>query len=64
MQKLARQEGRAVLAATTHTDLFEDLKPSVYVHKRFGREIEVKYYLNEINKECSLVREMKVVEGT
>ena len=64
VQKLARQEGKAVLAATTHTDLFEDLKPSVHVHKRFGKEIEVKYYPNETNKECSLVKEMRVLEGS
>jgi ABC-type lipoprotein export system ATPase subunit/GNAT superfamily N-acetyltransferase len=64
VQKLARQEGKAVLAATTHNDLFEDLKPSVHVHKRFGREIEVKYCPNEINKECSLVKEMHVLEGS
>jgi len=32
VQKLSRQLGKAVLAATTHTDLFEDLKPSVHVH--------------------------------
>jgi GNAT superfamily N-acetyltransferase len=64
LQKLAQQEGKAVLAATTHTDLFEDLKPSVHIHKRFGKEIEVKYYPNEINKQCSLVREMHVAEGS
>jgi len=64
LQKLARQEGKAVLAATTHTDLFEDLKPSVHIHKRFGKEIEVKYYPNEINKECSLVKEMHVAEAS
>jgi len=64
VQKLARQEGKAVLAATTHTDLFEDLKPSVHVHKRFGKEIVVKYYPNEINRECSLVREMHIEQGT
>jgi ABC-type ATPase with predicted acetyltransferase domain len=64
VQKLARQEGKAVLAATTHNDLFEDLKPSVHVHKRFGKEIEVKYYPNETNKECSLVKEIHVAEGS
>jgi len=64
LQKLARQEGKAVLAATTHTDLFEDLKPSVHIHKRFGKEIEVKYYPNEVNRECSLVREMRIEQGT
>jgi len=64
VQKLARQEGRAILAATTHTDLTEDLKPSVHVHKRFGKEIEVRYYQNEPTKECSLTREIRIEEGT
>ena len=64
LQKLARQNGKAVLAATTHTDLFEDLRPSVHIHKRFGKEICVAYYTNEPAKECSLVKEMCVEEGT
>jgi len=64
LQKIAREEGKAVFAATTHTDLFQDLKPSVHIHKRFGREIEVRYFPNEINRECSLVKEMHVEEGT
>jgi hypothetical protein len=63
IQKLARQMGRAVVVATTHTDLFEDLKPSVHVHKRFGKEITVNYYANEAAKECSLTKEMRVEEG-
>ena len=64
VQKLARQQGRAVLAATTHDDLFEDLAPSVHVHKRFGEEIDIKYYPNRSVAECSLIREMKVESGT
>jgi ABC-type ATPase with predicted acetyltransferase domain len=64
IQKIAREEGRAVFAATTHTDLFEDLKPSIHIHKRFGREIEVNYYPNKVNRECSLVKEMHVTEGS
>jgi ABC-type transport system involved in cytochrome c biogenesis ATPase subunit/GNAT superfamily N-acetyltransferase len=64
LQKLARQHGKAVLAATTHLDLFEDLHPSVHVHKRFGKEITVKYYPSEPARECSLVKEMLVEEGT
>jgi ABC-type lipoprotein export system ATPase subunit/GNAT superfamily N-acetyltransferase len=64
IQKVARQMGRAVVVATTHTDLFEDLKPSVHVHKRFGKEITVNYYRNEMAKECSLTKEMHVEEGT
>jgi ABC-type ATPase with predicted acetyltransferase domain len=64
VQKLARILGKAVVVATTHTDLFEDLKPSVHVHKRFGKEISVKYYPNKPTQECSLMREMHVSEGT
>jgi ABC-type lipoprotein export system ATPase subunit/GNAT superfamily N-acetyltransferase len=63
LQKVARQLGRAVVVATSHGDLFEDLKPSVHVHKRFGKEIVVNYYLNEPAEECSLTREMRVEEG-
>jgi len=64
LQKIARQMGKAVIVATTHTDLFEDLKPSVHVHKRFGKEIQVNYYANEPAKECSLTKEMHVEEGS
>jgi ABC-type lipoprotein export system ATPase subunit/GNAT superfamily N-acetyltransferase len=64
LQKLARQQGKAVLAATTHTDLFEDLNPSVYIYKKFGKEIDIHYYPNEPAKECTLAKEMRIVEGT
>jgi ABC-type lipoprotein export system ATPase subunit/GNAT superfamily N-acetyltransferase len=64
LQKLARQQGKAVLAATTHTDLFEDLNPSVYIYKKFGKEIDIRYYPNQPAKECSLVKEMRIEQGT
>ncbi|MBT0160783.1 GNAT family N-acetyltransferase [Candidatus Bathyarchaeota archaeon A05DMB-2] len=64
LQKLARQQNKAVLAATTHTDLLEDLNPSVHIHKRFGKEITVNYYPNQPAKECSLIKEMRIEEGT
>jgi ABC-type transport system involved in cytochrome c biogenesis ATPase subunit/GNAT superfamily N-acetyltransferase len=64
LQKHARQQGKAVLAATTHIDLFEDLNPSVHIHKRFGKEITVNYYPNVPAKECSLVKEMRIEEGS
>ena len=44
LQKIARQQGKAVIAATTHSDLHEDLTPNVLVHKRFGEEIQIDYY--------------------
>jgi len=64
VQKLARQEGKAVLAATTHTDLFEDLKPSVHIHKRFGKEVRIRYYPNKVNKECSVTKQIRIQAGT
>jgi ABC-type ATPase with predicted acetyltransferase domain len=63
LQKLARQQGKAVIAATTHSDLQEDLKPSVLVHKRFGEEIQINYYPNEPLAQCSLIQEMKIEQG-
>jgi ABC-type ATPase with predicted acetyltransferase domain len=64
LQKCARQQGTAVLAATTHTDLFEDINPSVHVHKRYGKEITVNYYPTQHAKQCSLIKEMRIDEGT
>ncbi len=64
LQKLARQQGKAVIAATTHSDLVEDLKPSVIVRKRFGEEIHIGYLPNTPATECSLTKEMKIEKGT
>ncbi|MCL4430411.1 MAG: ABC transporter ATP-binding protein [Chloroflexi bacterium] len=64
LQKIARQQGKAVIAATTHSDLQEDLKPSVLVRKRFGEEIKIDYYQNTPAVECSLIREMTIEAGT
>jgi ABC-type ATPase with predicted acetyltransferase domain len=64
LQKLARKQGKAVIVATTHSDLFEDLAPSVYVYKRFGDEISISYYPNQPAAQCSLLKEMAVEPGT
>jgi ABC-type transport system involved in cytochrome c biogenesis ATPase subunit len=64
LQKIARQNGKAVIVATTHGDLQEDLKPSVLVHKRFGEEIQINDNPKEQAAECSLIKEMKIEEGT
>jgi len=64
VQKQARRTGKAVLAATTHTDLFEDLAPSVYIHKGWGKRLEIKYYPNKINNVCSVTRGLRIEEGT
>ena len=63
-QKAARRMGRAVIVATCHTDLFEDLHPSVYIRKGWGPDVEVKYYPNEPAPACSLMKEIRVEEGS
>jgi len=64
IQKLARKLGKCLIAATCHTDLFEDLNPSVYVRKGFGAEVKVQYFPNRPAGECSLMREIRIEEGT
>jgi len=58
IQKVARRLGKGLIVATTHTDLFEDLRPSVYVVKGLGPEVSVFYYPNEPAPECSLAKEV------
>ena len=64
IQKLARQQGRAVLAATSHTDLFSDLSPSIHIHKHIGSEASIKYYPNKPAEKCSLMEHIAIEEGT
>jgi ABC-type lipoprotein export system ATPase subunit/GNAT superfamily N-acetyltransferase len=64
LQKLARNRGKAVIAATTHTDLLTDLAPNVHIHKRYGKEIAVRHRPHAQANECSLTRQMRVEQGT
>ncbi|PZR92265.1 MAG: ABC transporter [Stutzerimonas stutzeri] len=41
MQKVARRLGKTLIVATTHTDLVEELAPSLTVTKRFREKVEV-----------------------
>ena len=42
MQKVARALGKTLIVATTHTDLVDELGPSLMVTKRFRERVEVK----------------------
>ena len=64
LQKIARKQRSAVIVATTHNDLQGDLKPSVLIRKRFGEEIQISYYPNTPAAECSLIKEMRIDQGT
>lgn len=42
IQKVARSLGITLLVATTHTDLVEDLAPTLYIDKRFREKLKIK----------------------
>ena len=66
VQKLARKLGKGVFVATCHTDLLEDLKPNVHIHKKFGREVNVQYHnpQRDFKAECSILRKIKIEAGS
>ncbi|MGQ9469265.1 MAG: ATP-binding cassette domain-containing protein, partial [Nitrososphaerales archaeon] len=64
LQKTARRAKKTAIIATTHNDLFDDLKPSVFIEKGFGYDVKVNYYPNKINKECSIAKNVKIREGS
>ncbi|MCW4025315.1 MAG: ATP-binding cassette domain-containing protein [Candidatus Bathyarchaeota archaeon] len=64
IQKLARKMGKAVIAATTHQDILKDFAPNVHIHKRYGKEITIKYHPRAKTKKCSLTRQMEITQGT
>ncbi|MCW3983866.1 MAG: GNAT family N-acetyltransferase [Candidatus Bathyarchaeota archaeon] len=64
LQKLARKNGKAVIAATTHRDLLKDFAPNVHIHKRYGKEVTVRYYPKAKAVHCSLTRQMSIAQGT
>jgi ABC-type lipoprotein export system ATPase subunit/GNAT superfamily N-acetyltransferase len=64
LQKLARAQGKAVIAATTHNDLLKDLAPNVHIHKRYGKQVTIRYSHQPPPTACSLTREMHITQGT
>ena len=64
LQKTARRNGKTVIVATTHQDLFEDLAPSVSIWKGWGEEVNVKYQPNTVNTICSIARDVTIRQGT
>jgi GNAT superfamily N-acetyltransferase len=64
MQKQARKQGKAVIAATTHKDLKRDFAPNVHIHKRYGKEVTVQYHPKAHTAQCSLTHQMTIQQGT
>jgi ABC-type transport system involved in cytochrome c biogenesis ATPase subunit len=64
LQRLARKHGKAIIAATTHRDLIQDFAPNVHIHKRYGKEVTVRYHPKTKAEKCSLTKQMSIVQGT
>ena len=64
IQKQARRAGATLIAATTHTDLEEDLNPSIRIHKGWGEEVSVDYRPNRPAERCSVVEDITIREGS
>jgi len=64
VQKLARRSGATLIVATTHTDLFDDLCPSVYIDKGWGAEISINYYSNAEAAGCTVTRDIEIHESS
>lgn len=41
LQRVARSVGATLMVATTHTDMVEDLAPTVYIEKRYREKISI-----------------------
>jgi ABC-type ATPase with predicted acetyltransferase domain len=41
LQKTARRAGATVIVATTHTDMVDDLAPTIYIEKRFREKVRI-----------------------
>jgi len=63
LQRIARKTGTVLFCATTHTDIRDDLNPSVLVEKRFMDEVKINYYPYE-KKRISFYDDVTVEEGT
>jgi ABC-type lipoprotein export system ATPase subunit/GNAT superfamily N-acetyltransferase len=64
IQKLARRSGATLAVATTHTDLEENLSPSIKIRKGWGEEIRVEYRSNEEAPECTISRDITIRSGS
>ncbi|MCW4010625.1 MAG: ATP-binding cassette domain-containing protein [Candidatus Bathyarchaeota archaeon] len=64
LQRMARQQGKAVIAATTHADLIRDLAPNVHINKRYGKQVTIHYHPNAKAAKCSLTNQTHIQQGT
>ncbi|MFH2111045.1 MAG: GNAT family N-acetyltransferase [Candidatus Bathyarchaeota archaeon] len=62
-QKTARRTGSTLVVATAHTDLEEDLSPSILIRKGWGEDIDIEYRPNEEARTCSVTKDITIRES-
>jgi len=65
LQKIARKLSKTVIVATTHTDLFEEIRPSVQIVKGYESDVVVNYISSDYwkDKPLEMYRDIKVEIG-
>lgn len=64
IQKQARRSSATLIAATSHTDLAEDLNPSLSIRKGWGKQVTASYAENREAPACTAARGITIREGT
>jgi ABC-type ATPase with predicted acetyltransferase domain len=54
MQKVARRLGKTLIVATTHTDLKDELGPSLTITKRFRQRVEIESDYDKSLADCKM----------
>jgi len=62
-QRQARRTGSTLVVATAHTDLEEDLSPSVLIRKGWGQDVSVEYRPNQGAPNCTVMKEVAIRES-
>ena len=62
---VSQEFSRTTTTATNSRDRFQDLQPSVHIHKWFGKETTFKYHANlhSTNQALSVMEESKALIG-
>lgn len=65
LQKIARKLNKTVIVATTHTDLFEEIRSTVHILKGYESDVNINYYKHEDwkDKKLELYNDIKVEVG-
>ena len=66
LQKIARKLNKTIVVATTHTDLLEEIRPTVHIVKGYESDIVITYYnhSNWQDKKLEFYQDIKVEVGT